>query len=111
MSKAAEKVLDAVNQGHYEKATELWGQAEMVIEQVKRPRLGSPHSSLVLWVTGLWLVLSGSRSLWYFPTSLEMIGLVDVRANVGQQTLSQACILSDTICLVGESMGGHAEPD
>ncbi|XP_049627996.1 retinoid-inducible serine carboxypeptidase [Suncus etruscus] len=33
VSKAAEKVLDAVNQGHFEKATELWGQAEMVIEQ------------------------------------------------------------------------------
>lgn len=34
VSKAAEKVLDAVNQGLYKEATELWGQAEMVIEQV-----------------------------------------------------------------------------
>ncbi|XP_007947847.1 retinoid-inducible serine carboxypeptidase [Orycteropus afer afer] len=33
VSKVAEQVLDAVSEGHYQKATQLWGKAEMVIEQ------------------------------------------------------------------------------
>ncbi|KAM5306338.1 retinoid-inducible serine carboxypeptidase [Glossophaga mutica] len=33
VSQVAEQVLDAVNKGLYKEATQLWGQAEMVIEQ------------------------------------------------------------------------------
>lgn len=33
VSQVAEQVLDAVNKGLYKEATELWGKAEMVIEQ------------------------------------------------------------------------------
>lgn len=33
VSQVAEKVLDAVNKGLYKEATQLWGQAEMVVEQ------------------------------------------------------------------------------
>ena len=34
MSQVAEQVLDAVNKEHYVEATQLWGKAEMLIEQV-----------------------------------------------------------------------------
>lgn len=34
MSQVAEQVLDAVNKGLYKEATQLWGKAEMVIEEV-----------------------------------------------------------------------------
>lgn len=34
VSQIAEQVLDAVNKEHYVEATQLWGKAEMVIEQV-----------------------------------------------------------------------------
>ena len=34
MSQVAEQVLDAVNKGLYKEATQLWGKAEMVVEQV-----------------------------------------------------------------------------
>ncbi|XP_016062701.1 PREDICTED: retinoid-inducible serine carboxypeptidase isoform X2 [Miniopterus natalensis] len=33
VSRVAEQVLDAINKGLYEEATQLWGKAEMVIEQ------------------------------------------------------------------------------
>ncbi|KAM8813029.1 retinoid-inducible serine carboxypeptidase [Rhynchonycteris naso] len=33
VSQVAEQVLDAINKGHYKEATQLWSQAEMVIEQ------------------------------------------------------------------------------
>lgn len=36
----AEQVLDAVNKGLYKEATQLWGKAEMVIEQVTGHTLG-----------------------------------------------------------------------
>jgi serine carboxypeptidase 1 len=36
VSIVAEKVLDAVNKGLYKEATQLWEEAEMVIEKVSR---------------------------------------------------------------------------
>lgn len=36
----AEQVLDAVNKGFYKEATQLWGKAEMVVEQVTGCTLG-----------------------------------------------------------------------
>ena len=35
MSEVAEEVLDALSKELYQKATELWGKAEMIIEQVR----------------------------------------------------------------------------
>lgn len=40
VSQVAEQVLDAVNKGLYKEATQLWGKAEMVIEQVTGHTLG-----------------------------------------------------------------------
>lgn len=34
VSQIAEEVMDAVNKGLYKEATQLWGQAEVIIEQV-----------------------------------------------------------------------------
>lgn len=35
VSAIAEKVLAAVNSGHYKEATELWSEAESIVEKVK----------------------------------------------------------------------------
>ena len=42
MSQVAEDVLDAVNKGLFKEATQLWGKAEMVVEQVTGHTRGQP---------------------------------------------------------------------
>lgn len=63
VSRVAEQVLDAINKRLYKEATELWGKAEMVIEQVRGDALGASLLGFSPWVKGPWLVLLGLGSI------------------------------------------------
>ena len=43
VSEVAEEVLDALSKELYQKATELWGKAEMIIEQVRGVACGPAY--------------------------------------------------------------------
>lgn len=61
VSQIAEEVMDAVNKGLYKEATQLWGQAEVIIEQVTGHAL-RPAQLVGFFpqMKGPWLVVSGS---------------------------------------------------
>uniref|UniRef100_A0A8D1MZP9 Carboxypeptidase n=1 Tax=Sus scrofa TaxID=9823 RepID=A0A8D1MZP9_PIG len=68
VSQVAEQVLDAINKGLYREATDLWGKAEMVVEQVTGDPLGANLLGFLPGIKGPWLVMSGLGSVLRLPT-------------------------------------------
>lgn len=65
--------MDAINKGLYREATDLWGKAEMVVEQVTGDPLGANLLGFLPGIKGPWLVMSGLGSVLRLPTSLEIM--------------------------------------